>query len=85
MLDNLSYDVIQKRMDIEAQYINNIKSANDVVSQQFDQYRAMDDYTDKQRQEFTSILNANNGEALASMSAKDIENFVSQGMLSPEQ
>jgi len=85
MLDNLSYDVIQKRMDIEAQYINNIKGANDVVSQQFDQYRAMDDYTDKQRQEFTSILNANNGEALASMSAKDIENFVSQGMLSPEQ
>jgi hypothetical protein len=46
-------------MDIEAQYINNIKSANDVVSQQFDQYKAMDDYTDKQRQEFTSILNAN--------------------------
>ena len=85
MLDNLSYDVIQKRMDIEAQYINNIKSANDVVSQQFDQYRAMDDYTDKQRQEFTSILNANNGEALASMSAKDIENFVSQGYLSQEQ
>lgn len=85
MLDNLSYDVIKKRMDIEAQYINNIKGANDIVSQQFDQYRAMDDYTDKQRQEFTSILNANNGEALASMSAKDIENFVSQGMLSPEQ
>lgn len=85
MLDNLSYDVIQKRMDIEAQYINNMKSANDVVSQQFDQYRAMDDYTDKQRQEFTSILNANDGEALASMSAKDIENFVSQGYLSQEQ
>ncbi len=85
MLDNLSYDVIQKRMNIEAQYINNMKSANDVVSQQFDQFRAMDDYTDKQRQEFTSIINQNDGEALASMSAKDIENFVSQGMLSPEQ
>jgi hypothetical protein len=85
MLDNLSYDVIKKRMDIDAQYINNMKSANDVVSQQFDQYRAMDDYTDKQRQEFTSILNTNDGEALASMSAKDIENFVSQGYLSQEQ
>jgi len=72
-------------MDIEAQYINNMKSANDVVSQQFDQFRAMDDYTDKQRQEFTSIINQNDGEALASMSAKDIESFVSQGMLSPEQ
>lgn len=85
MLDNLSYDVIKKRMEIESQYIDNIKSANDIVSQQFDQYKAMDDYTDNQRKEFTSILNANDWEALASMSAKDIENFVSQGYLSQEQ
>lgn len=50
-------------MDIEAQYINNIKSANDVVSQQFDQYRAMDDYTDNQ-EKVASILNANNWKLL---------------------
>lgn len=85
MLDELSYDVIKKRMDIESQYINNIKGANDIITQQFDQYKAMDDYTDNQRKEFTSILNANDWEALASMSAKDIERFVSQGYLSQEQ
>lgn len=85
MLDNVAYDVIQKRLQIENQYINNMKGANDVVNQQFEQYKAMDDYTDKQRAEFTSILNANDWEALASMSAKDIENYVSQGYLSQEQ
>lgn len=85
MLDNLSYDVIQKRLNIENQYIQNMQASNQVISQQFDQFKEMDDYTDKQRSEFTSILNANDGEALASMSAKELENFVSQWYLSEEQ
>ena len=85
LLDQVAYDVIDKRLNIESKYIANIRANNDLVTQQFDQFKSMDEYTNNQRKEFTTLLNANNGEALGSMSGKDIQDYVDKGYLSQEQ
>lgn len=84
-LDTITLWVLQQRENLLSTYIANTKNSIWIVNDQLDLIKSQDDFIWQQRERFTSILDANDGAALSSMTPAVIQEYVNQWYLAPEQ
>lgn len=84
-LYNLASSVVEGRNKAMGTYIDNQKKIVDTINAQIDGTAKLQDIDDKKRAQLTTILNADKGEAIGGLSNKQIDDYVSQGYMSPAE
>lgn len=77
-LDTITLDVLQRRENLLSTYISNTRNTIAGVNDQLNLIKSQDEFIGQQRERFTTILDANDGAALSSMTPAMIQEYVNQ-------
>lgn len=84
-LDNIMQDMDTKTASAQAQYINNLKSIQDITSTNIEQYSKLQELTTAQENKRSNELLANNGAILQNTSLTTLSEGVKTGTISPQK
>lgn len=84
-VQRITSDIITKRQQIESNYINNARSNIALMNDQLDVITNYEAWENQQRDRFVATINIDGGAALANMTMADLQSFVDQWYLAPEQ
>lgn len=84
-MGSLATKVIKEREEAKNAWLDGIKKQTDIINSQIEGATRLQNLEDIETAKLTTILDANGGQALRQVSAKQLDDMVASGQLSPSQ